>query len=121
MGARETEGSVPGQLWGAGWGPSPRPRMRGWGLGARSRGIFGEGSGPSPPGQKCEDGGTDQGLGARSRGSCGEGPGRNVGMGTGVPVPRAECGPGAAVGRGGVRIPGGAAARSLAGAARPSE
>ena len=42
---------------------------------------------------------------------CGEGPGRNVGMGTGVPVPRAECGPGAAVGRGALRIPGGAAAR----------
>ena len=56
--------------------------------------------------------GTDQGRGARSRGSCGEGPGQNVGMGTGVPVLGAECGPGAAVGRGALRIPGGAAARS---------
>ena len=86
MGPRETEGSVPGQLWGGeGWGPSPRGRNAKMG--------------------------TDQGRGARSRGSCGEGPGQNVGMGTGVPVLGAECGPGAVVGRGALRIPGGAAAR----------
>jgi hypothetical protein len=70
----------------------------------------GRGRGLVPRGRNAKLG-TDQGRGARSRGSCGEGPGQNVGMGTGVPVLGAECGPGAAVGRGGVRIPGGAAAR----------
>ena len=42
-----------------------------------------------------------------------------MGMGTGVPVPGAECGPGAAVGKGAWRIPALQLHGSLAGAARP--
>ena len=47
-------------------------------------------------------------------------PGADAGRGRGV-VHGPECGPVADVGRGALRIPGGAAARSLAGAARPSK
>ena len=96
---------VRGEQGGRGRGLVVGAEMRGWGLGARSRGSLWEGSG------------------AGSRGvatSMGRVPGAGAGRGRGV-VHGAECGPVADAGRGALRIPGGAAARSLAGAARPSK
>ena len=98
-------GPVPGRS-GEGSGPSPRGRMSGWGPGKGTggpvRGSNWRGRGPVP--------------GA----AVGRVPGADAGRGRGV-VHGPECWPVADVGRGALRIPGGAAARSLAGAARPSK
>jgi hypothetical protein len=77
-----------------------------------------EGPGPGQvrSGQVTGPGQVRSGQGA----AMGRVPGADAGRGRGV-VHGPECGPVADVGRGALRIPGGAAARSLAGAARPSK
>ena len=75
------------------------------------------------PGPGAAMGGAGAGSGqvrSGQGGAMGRVPGADAGRGRGV-VHGPECGPVADVGRGALRIPGGAAARSLAGAARPSK
>ena len=75
------------------------------------------------PGPGAAMGGAGAGSGQVRSGqgaAMGRVPGADAGRGRGV-VHGPECGPVADVGRGALRIPGGAAARSLAGAARPSK
>ena len=95
---------MPGPKLGAGFGglwSGQRCGDRDWGPGPGA-GKW-EGSGPGP-------------FGA----AMGRVPGADAARGRGV-VPGAECGPVADAGRGALRVPGGAAAISLAGAARPSK
>jgi len=89
------------------WRPGPGAAMGG----------AGAGSGQVRSGHRVRSGQVRRsGQGA----AMGRVPGADAGRGRGV-VHGPECGPVADVGRGALRIPGGAAARSLAGAARPSK